>query len=376
MQENPMKLEKNIVSSDEHIYQAWPDLTMSETGRLLCVFTECAHHVDRDCSRIMLTSSTDRGHSWRAPVALTPLARKSGSGYYNNARIMRLTPGRLGIVVDWIGSWQEQESAGHCVLFFSHDDGESWTGPIETPACGIVPDKIAILPSGRWLLLCHTRSKTTGKLFERLWFSDDAGSTWQGPVTVGEDARFNLCEASVLQLGPSLVAFMRENSGKGYDCYKTISHDGGESWTAPIAFPLPGCHRPVSGLLHDGRVFITYRFVPGGKSNISFHNFFCAVSDCESALALSREGASARIIPLDYDNSPISDTGYSGWVQFDDDSLYIVNYRVGSATHAYIQGYRLTMDVPFVTAESQKWNPSRGLVSPSTGSREQLPAAL
>ena len=38
----------------------------------------------------------------------------------------------------------------------------------------------------------------------------------------------NLCEVSILPVEDNtLVAFMRENSGKGWDCYKALSTDGG-----------------------------------------------------------------------------------------------------------------------------------------------------
>ncbi|WP_246320859.1 sialidase family protein [Paenibacillus germinis] len=72
-----------------------------------------------------------------------------------------------------------------------------------------------------------------------------------------------LCEVSILPLEDgTLVAFLRENSGHGWDCYKSISYDQGESWNGLFRMPLPGCHRPVSGLLKSGRVLITFRMGP------------------------------------------------------------------------------------------------------------------
>ena len=47
-------------------------------------------------------------------------------------------------------------------------------------------------------------------------------------------------------------------------------------------------------------------------------------------------------MPLDFDRSPKSDTGYSGWVQFPDGEIYIVNYIVDDAyDSAQIRGYSL-----------------------------------
>ncbi|HPP12396.1 MAG TPA: sialidase family protein, partial [bacterium] len=148
----------------------------------------------------------------------------------------------------------------------------------------------------------------------------------------------HLCEVSLVEVEPGiLVAFHRENSRQGWDCFKTISRDNGENWGQVIPFPLPGCHRPVAGVLRDGQLLITYRFLPGGRAWA--HNFFAALTDKESALAPDRNSVRVRIFPLDYDRSPACDTGYSGWVQFPDGEIYAVNYLVDEAAKAWIRGY-------------------------------------
>ena len=123
--------------------------------------------------------------------------------------------------------------------------------------------------------------------------------------------------------------------------YKAISSDNGETWGAPSRFALPACHRPVAGFLNDGRILITHRYMQGGKGWAGWwtQNFFAALTDKESALAENRNGSHTRILPIDFDRSPESDTGYSGWVQFDDDEIYIVNYIMDDAPKAYIRGY-------------------------------------
>ncbi|HEY9076193.1 MAG TPA: hypothetical protein VIO61_06600 [Anaerolineaceae bacterium] len=62
------------------------------------------------------------------------------------------------------------------------------------------------------------------------------------------------------------------------------------------------------------------------------------------ALAPSRAQAHTRILPVDFDRSPASDTGYSGWVQFDDGEIYIVNYIMDDAPKAQIRGYALRLE--------------------------------
>ena len=63
-------------------------------------------------------------------------------------------------------------------------------------------------------------------------------------------------------------------------------------------------------------------------------NFFSALTDRESAVSRTRDKAWTRIMPLDFDRSPKSDLGYSGWVQFTDGEIYVkdlqgdVSFRV------------------------------------------------
>ena len=40
-------IEKFTISRDDSIYEAWPDVALTRTGRLVCAFTECLHHLDR-----------------------------------------------------------------------------------------------------------------------------------------------------------------------------------------------------------------------------------------------------------------------------------------------------------------------------------------
>jgi len=96
----------------------------------------------------------------------------------------------------------------------------------------------------------------------------------------------------------------------------------------------------VSGFLNDGRILITHRFMQGGKSWVGWwtQNLFAALTDRESALAPTREEAHARIMPIDFDRSPESDTAYSGWVQFDDGEISVVNYILDDAPKAQIRG--------------------------------------
>ncbi|MCI5779845.1 MAG: glycoside hydrolase [Lentisphaeria bacterium] len=341
-----MNIEKFTISRDPDLYEAWPDVTLARDGRLICVFTECTHHNDRSYTRLMLTESADDGRSWSCKRPLTE--GTAGLPYsYNCARISALRDGRLAVVVDRVPSAGETHDAESAVvLYFSDDDGRSWGDAVETPLRGIVPDRLTELDNGRWLIAAH-RSRF-GRLAEFCRWSDDRGQSWSDEVLVAFDSRYHLCEASMLPLGGGrIAAFLRENSCLGCDCLKTVSTDNGETWSPLVHFPLPGCHRPVAGKLQNGGIFITYRFMQGGKGWLGAwtQNFFAALTDEASALAVRRSDAWTRIIPVDYDRSTKSDLGYSGWVQLPDGSIYIVNYIVDDAyDRGQIRGYRLKLE--------------------------------
>ena len=335
-------IKKFTISRDDSIYEAFPDVTLTREGKLICVFAECTHHSDRSYTRLMLADSMDRGRTWTPKRPLTE--GTNGKPYWNCGRIMQLRDGRIAILADLIN--EDHESRGENFLFFSSDEGATWSDPLKTPAEGIVPDKLLELASGRWILSCHDHYDGDEQLAQRLWYSDDHGGTWSGPVTVAEKVGLHLCEVSILEIGETLVAFLRENSFQGWDCYKTLSNDRGETWGDPIRFPIPACHRPVSGFLNDGRIMITHRFMQGGNGWVGWwtQNLFAALTDRESALAPTREKARTRIMPIDFDRSPESDTAYSGWVQFEDGEIYVVNYILDDAPKGQIRGYAFRIE--------------------------------
>ena len=91
-------IEKFTVSRDDSIYEAWPDVALTRSTRLVCAFTECTHHLDRTYSRIMVADSVDRGRTWSAKRPVTEATR--GSTNWNGPRIVRLNDGRLVVIVE------------------------------------------------------------------------------------------------------------------------------------------------------------------------------------------------------------------------------------------------------------------------------------
>lgn len=326
-----MPMEKHIVSKDPGVYEAWPDVVQTENGRLVCVFAECTHHEDRSGARLAICTSDDRGRTWSTKRYLTEKGTKTD--YFNCPRISALRDGRLAIVCDRIhGGF---DAADKAELYLWYGDGEHWDAPKVYPFRGIVPDKLLQLESGRLILSNHRGNPATGQPEQHLWYSDDGGVTWSREITVAADPKYALCEANILDCGGGvLVAFLRENSRLGYDIFKTISYNSGESWSELIPTGMCAGHRPTAGFLRDGRVMVTYRFIP-----VWMHSIFAAFFTRETALSAARPRKDLRVMPLDYDRNPTPDLGYTGWAQFDDGEIYVVNYIKDDSSKAHIRGY-------------------------------------
>lgn len=337
-----MDVKTFTVSRDDSVYEAFPALAMTSEEHLVCVYLECTRHTDRSFTQIVYRTSKDRGRTWSGKKALTE--NTTGLDYfYDCPSIVRLRDGRLVIVTNKVKHGDSRFLDSENELIFGDASGERWSEPLPTPVKGIVPDTLCELPSGRWLLAAHRQSERHGKLEQMLWYTDDNGKTWSEPVTLASDEGLNLCEASILALPDgTLAAFMRENSGEGWDGYKSLSTDGGETWSGPYRMPIPGCHRPVARMLNSGNVMITYRFYQGGPVGYgSIQSFFAAWMAADAVKETDRRKQWVRLMPVDYDRSPMGDSGYSGWVQFKDGEIYIVQYIMDDSTNCQIRGYSL-----------------------------------
>ena len=339
-------LEQYTVSRDDGVYECFPDMVKTNSGKLICVFRESAHHGDLDGNRLVYKESLDQGKSWSEKHALTP---KSDAKFaYNCPRISCLPNGELIIICDVLNRAVNEDLLVNCEqhLFRSSDDGHTWSAPESLPFKGIVPDKYHVLSNGRHIFGIHRRNPQTKKLTQYAYYSDDGGKCWTESV-IACDERYELCEVSIVEVGNGvLVAFMRENSGLGYSCKKAFSYDYGTTWDGVYDTNIDCCHRPVVAKCENGMYFMTYRYMQGGKGWLGHwtQNLFGAFLSERSVLAKGRKEHAVRIFPISYDRSPRSDMGYSGWVEIESDRFYVVNYLVDDAPKAQIRGYAFRMD--------------------------------
>lgn len=343
-------IEKFSVSRDDGIYHAWPDLALTPSGKLICVFSECTSHGDRGYTRIVCVSSDDRGRTWTGKCAVSEAAHDR-KAYWNCARVTQLKDGRLAIVADFIRESETSPVLENLTnhIWYSRDDGISWEGPFRMDGVlGIVPDKLAELENGSWIISAHNADGSTGIWTQRCWLSEDKGKRWKGPFVIAQSSKLKLCEGSIIEVFPDkLVCFMRENSGLGLPAYKAISEDGGRTWSRLYKYPIPGCHRPVAGKLKSGELLLTCRYCPEAAPfplpGKRYQTTLAVIAGMESALAKTSKVA-LRIMPLDYDRAKVPDTGYTGWVQFPDGEIYVVNYITDDSPKGQIRGYSLSIN--------------------------------
>jgi len=352
-------MKRGIVSRNDDVYECFPDLAATQSGRLVCVYRESDGHVARQYARLVVRTSDNEAQTWSERSVLVESSANPGPlVYWNCPRLKVLPSGAIWLLCDAANhpeSNPEHEWPDVSVhVWQSLDDGLTWTslGPVFTG--GGIPDRPCLLNETDWLLATQSRKRKGSRLFTQIARSTDGGSTWGQPTVIADEESLQLCESSVVALdGHTLVCYMRENSMTGKPAYKCISRDGGLNWQGPCPTLLGGCHRPVAGLLSSGDVLITYRHQPGqpgwnaagpGGRTTWARNTFAALETRSSALAMSLAGQSVVVLPLDHDANRESDGGYTGWVQLDSGSIMCVNYIKDNAPMAHIRWYRFSTD--------------------------------
>ena len=347
------------VSRNDDLYEAFADVATAADGTLVCTYRESLCHAAYPFSRIIVRRSRDGGYTWAPRTVVAERTREqtaAGEGVLNCSRIAACADGTLLLVVDLIFRGELQANAAMNLLFRSRDSGVTWEGPHETGITdGIVPS-IKELSDGS-LLLGVTRLRTTdGKLSglqeeQTVYRSVDKGVQWEGPFVVPTPAeppsggrgtwRFNEGDFAELDDG-DVVVYMRED-GEALSGWKSISGDGGLTWSEPYRTEMMSCRgRPSVGRVRSGEIVVTYRFCSGVSTSLGLYvetpkeaKRFTSINPNDYMTDYHQ----TRFAFLDNDRSLSPDSGYSGWVQLPNGDLYVVNYVTDDAPRAQIRGY-------------------------------------
>ncbi len=212
----------------------------------------------------------------------------------------------------------------------SEDNGDTWTPfkPIGDFGGIVTMGSVVRLKDGTYMAMFHDdgrflrkeRSRSSFKVYKTL--STDGGLTWSEPEVVTQHPTAHLCEPGVVRSpdGNQQACLLRENS-RQFNSMVIFSNDEGKSWTKPVELPasLTG-DRHVARYAPDGRLVIVFR----DTTHISpTKGDFVAWVGAYKDIIRGREGQ-YRVRLLD--NKRGADTGYAGLELLPDGTFVATTY--------------------------------------------------
>lgn len=338
---------KLLKDSDRNLM--FPDV--ASNGKIMvCCYIETRNHMDRTGTVLHFLRSDDFGQTWKND---TEVISKLGPGghispltgrFYNSPRIISTISGFIVVVdsiplatigPDFLTDYGDMNDLH--VSIFSSDDGKNWD-EINTKVRGICPS-ICQVEEG-YLIVTQLYDPIRQRRSPHVWMIDSMGRSEFDMSSILWDVKINtlnsvdLCEACIIDRGDVFVMIMRSTSIEGRSSYRSISKDKGRTWSDPEPFCLPGgAHRPTIIKLSSGDYFASFRFYPGnGYDQNTFMAFMPSYT-----LTAPRHQQRAFIRPLDYNDNPLSDQGYTGACELPNGIIFVVNYMnpIGIRTSLY-----------------------------------------
>jgi len=329
-------MQKGTVTNIEGIWQGHPDVALFQE-KIFVVYRASDRHLTQNETQIHITSNDSvpcrytRFFDFKKPIVIS----KSKDRY--NCPRLSIIGEYLYIICDKVDAsdqyiMAENDEKKTRIILWRSLDGKKWEGPIQTNISGIVPDRIITTNNG-FLIATHTGKGR--KLVQNIWFNDnlDCYTSWK-KFKLCHHKELNLCEASVIKIDKEFMCMVRENSSLGLPSYICKSKDG-ISWSNVEPTRMFGCHRPVCGMLKNGKLLTTYR-----EASHSFRRGYWA-KNTFACLSNPENLVQSIVLPLEHDRSTHSDGGYTGWVELPDSSIFIVNYITNQAINPYICWYTI-----------------------------------
>lgn len=235
----------------------------------------------------------------------------------------------------------------------SEDEGKTWS-PLEKIGDfgGIVAMGCAErIGDGRYMALFHDdgrfiyngkRKEADGHRFHVYkTVSEDGGLTWSDPVVIATHSKAHLCEPGIIRSpdGKQLAVLLRENS-RTMNSFLILSEDEGETWSEPKQLPaaLTG-DRHTGVYTDDGRLFISFRDTT--RKSETAGDWVAWVGTYDDIIN-GREGQyRVRLM----DNHVRADCAYPGVLKLDDGTIVTTTYGHWTKGEApYIVTVRLRME--------------------------------
>lgn len=225
-----------IISKSRKKYLSFPDIVKSPyiDGRFFLVFREGdSHHPT--WSNLILMRSDNNGRTWKKQHKFHTNIEKDG--YVWNCPRLSYVDDILYITCDQKSSTFEKTAHFKTVHLTSKTEGEFFRLQ-ETGFPGMVPDKI--IPFKEKLFCANHKVKNTrNHLIQLVSWSRDNGRLWYDTNIMAHSDTKQFCEASVVNMGDYLIAYLRDNSGHKRNIYTVKSFDG-INWSEPKKLPVFG----------------------------------------------------------------------------------------------------------------------------------------
>lgn len=330
----------------------FPDVA-TDGDTILCCYIKTENHQNRGDSVLMCSVSNDKGVSWEhSRIFECP----NPDVQFLNAPSIAYDKGVFIVGVDVMdrvrGVWPadfmsmyQPNGSGRVEFFMTTGKGQAWS-PV---ALSTVPKTTGICPSFFYKdhdygIVTQKMNLATGKWHPVFW-RPKRGFVSEVPCI--ENAHLNEGVAVPLD-SDVIVMLMRSDSMTGEPAYRSISIDGGKTWSRPEKFCLPcGAHRPRIIRLHTGDYMATFRFFPAARYN---QTTMMAVMPAYT-LTAPRYAQTASMKVLDHTDYIGADQGYTGLCQLKDNSIFVVNYLQRSAsekTRIYFYNFRLEDEFPCI----------------------------
>jgi hypothetical protein len=240
-------------------YLGHPTTVLLEDGRTMIAVYPKGH----GRGAIVMKRSTDGGNTWSGRLPTPPNWASS------------LEVPTIYRVVDATGKKRLIMFSGlyPIRLAVSEDDGFTWSGLAPIGDFGGIVAMASLVPlrtgAGHYMALFHDDGRFLGakpaegsrRFTVYKTISTDGGLSWTSPEVVVSHPAAHLCEPGALRSpdGKQIAVLLRENS-RTLNAFVIFSNDEGRTWSAPRELPgaLTG-DRHVAKYAPDGRLFITFR---------------------------------------------------------------------------------------------------------------------
>ncbi len=247
-----------VVDRESGQYLGHPTTVLLEDGRTIIIVYPKGH----GRGAIVMRKSTDGGLTWSDRLP-TP---KSWETSLETPTIHRVIGGKgKKRLILFSGLYPIRMSV-------SEDDGQTWTELIPIGNFGGVVAMASVVrfrngdygaffhDDGRFLSEKGNRGSHP-KFIVYKTLSEDGGLTWSPPVAILSHPEAHLCEPGIIRSpdGKQLAMLLREDSRR-YNSFVSFSDNEGLTWSEPRELPaaLTG-DRHVGRYAPDGRLFITFR---------------------------------------------------------------------------------------------------------------------